>query len=146
MKRLISVMLAGLLMIMSTVSVFAEDDSIDAQDTTADTVDSVEQVAEEPEEEKAIIKFSDVPENAEYAQAVYNLVSKGIITGFSDGTFRPNDKIQRDQFLKMVITAMGIEIEPTKQPYWAANYIRFAQWNNLISYDVIYKLNIIKKR
>lgn len=41
--------------------------------------------------------FSDVPETAYYAQAVRWANANGIITGYSDGTFRADNPVTREQ-------------------------------------------------
>ncbi len=46
--------------------------------------------------------FSDVPPNFPYAQAITNLASNGVISGYSDGTFRPENPINRAEFTKIV--------------------------------------------
>jgi|WetSurMetagenome_2_1015567.scaffolds.fasta_scaffold296496_2 hypothetical protein len=50
--------------------------------------------------------FKDVPvENAD-ARAIQVLKNDDVINGFDDGTFRPDDKIKREEFTKLVVTAM----------------------------------------
>lgn len=53
--------------------------------------------------------FSDVAYSP-YAVAIDNMASSGIITGFTDGTFRPNDPLNRQQFAKMVVRALGLAV------------------------------------
>lgn len=73
----------------------------------------------------AEIKFADVPDNAWYAEAVYRLVEDGVINGFEDNTFRPNDTLTVDQLIKMVVIATGNQLEQGIK-YWAQPYIDFA--------------------
>ena len=47
--------------------------------------------------------LTDVPSNAWYAKAVNTLASLGVITGYSDGSFRPNDTITRAEFLTILM-------------------------------------------
>ncbi|WP_336772420.1 S-layer homology domain-containing protein [Paenibacillus sp. MMO-58] len=49
--------------------------------------------------------FKDVTANAWYADAVAAATEAGIIQGFTDGTFRPNDKITRQQ---LAVTAANV--------------------------------------
>jgi len=42
--------------------------------------------------------FKDVPENAWYAKGVIEGVKDGVISGFPDGTFRPNEPLTRAQY------------------------------------------------
>ena len=62
------------------------------------------------------------------------LVNEGIINGFPDGSFKPDEEILRDAFIKMVIKALGYDLEHGKD-YWAENYINKAVELNLIDSD-----------
>jgi hypothetical protein len=46
--------------------------------------------------------FSDVPENAWYSSSVNNLSEKGIIQGYSDGTFGPTNNVNRAELAVML--------------------------------------------
>ena len=46
--------------------------------------------------------FTDVKENAWYYKDVKSLHDKGIINGYSDGTFRPNENVTRAEVSKMI--------------------------------------------
>ncbi|MGQ5390373.1 glycerophosphodiester phosphodiesterase family protein [Paenibacillus sp. M.A.Huq-84] len=50
--------------------------------------------------------FSDVKDADWYAEAVATAVSAGIISGYEDGTFRPNKEITREEQAAMIIRAM----------------------------------------
>lgn len=51
--------------------------------------------------------FSDVPESTSYAQAVSSLNQLGIITGYTDGTFKPDNDVTRAEFCAMLMRTMG---------------------------------------
>lgn len=53
--------------------------------------------------------FSDVAASY-YQTAIYDLAGRGIITGFEDGTFRPDDPVSRQQFAKMIVKALAIPV------------------------------------
>jgi len=46
--------------------------------------------------------FSDVPPDAYFAAAVQHLVCTGVLTGYSDGTFRPYAPVTRAQAAKVI--------------------------------------------
>ena len=46
--------------------------------------------------------FSDVPEDAWYTEAVNSLSEKGIIQGYPDGTFGPNNNVNRAELAVML--------------------------------------------
>lgn len=47
--------------------------------------------------------FTDVPANQWYAKAVMTLAGKGVISGYPDGTFKPNAPITRAEFVTMAM-------------------------------------------
>lgn len=56
--------------------------------------------------------FSDVPKNHPYNQAIESLKAKGIITGFSDGTFLPEKELSRAEAVTLVLKAASIKESP----------------------------------
>ncbi|MFH1284609.1 MAG: S-layer homology domain-containing protein [Candidatus Peregrinibacteria bacterium] len=48
------------------------------------------------------VSFSDVPENSLYFAAISYLASEGIVNGYSDGTFRPDQVVSRVEALKFI--------------------------------------------
>ncbi len=68
-----------------------------------------------------------------------------IVVGY-DGNFHPDDPVQVDQYIKMIVRSMGyVPGEETK--YWAQNYIDIALEQKLISKDEFpdYKLPITRE-
>ena len=76
-------------------------------------------------------KFTDVPDNAWYGNTVYTLVESGIIDGFPDGTFKSQNTVAVDQFIKMAVVAAGNKVVP-QEGYWAQAYIDLATSKGLI--------------
>ncbi len=54
--------------------------------------------------------FSDVPDTHPYADAIQALSTRGVIGGFADGTFRPNNPVTRQQFAKMIVKTLGLTV------------------------------------
>lgn len=52
--------------------------------------------------------FKDVPSSHWAYQYVTALSQKGIISGYDDNTFRPNNNVTREEFIKMIVTATGL--------------------------------------
>ena len=52
--------------------------------------------------------FSDVAASAWYADAVAAAAEAGIVKGYANGTFRPNDKITRQELAAMVVRAQKL--------------------------------------
>ncbi|OMF76677.1 S-layer homology domain-containing protein [Paenibacillus glucanolyticus] len=55
------------------------------------------------------VDFKDVEENHFASDAIKELSSKGIITGYTDGTFAPNKTVTRAEFAIMLKRALGLE-------------------------------------
>lgn len=51
--------------------------------------------------------FSDVPSGAWYADAINALANKNIISGYADGTFRPDATITRSEFVVLAVKYAG---------------------------------------
>ncbi len=51
--------------------------------------------------------FSDVTEDHQHNQAISYLAGKGVINGYEDGTFKPEDTITRAEFVKMLLEFLG---------------------------------------
>ena len=58
----------------------------------------------------AASSFSDVPDTHPYAPAIIDLKGRGIVSGFADGTFRPNSQMTRQQFAKVIVKTLGLTV------------------------------------
>jgi len=83
----------------------------------------------------AFEKFKDVKENDWFKKTIINLSEGDIIAGYEDGTFRPMDKVKRDEYIKMVIRSLGYTDIENSSGYWATNYIEKAMKLKLIKED-----------
>ena len=54
--------------------------------------------------------FTDVSAADRYSQAIEDLARRDIIAGFDDGTFRPGSPVNRQEFAKMVVLALGLPV------------------------------------
>ena len=72
-------------------------------------------------------KFPDVPESAWYMDDLQYILkdSRKIFSGYPDGTFKPNDTLTVDMYIKLIVTVMGHQVENGKE-YWASTYIEKA--------------------
>jgi len=70
------------------------------------------------------LKFKDVPDNEYYTAGVYRLVDMGVIAGYGDGRFGPNDKMTKAQFIKVVIGAtIGVQPQVGKDRHYLETYM-----------------------
>lgn len=54
--------------------------------------------------------FADVPETDWAAPYIYNLVDRGIVGGYGDGTFAPWNNVQRCEYAKMLVNIADVEL------------------------------------
>ncbi len=78
--------------------------------------------------------YSDVDGEAWYNNAVSTLSNAGILTGYEDGSFRPNDPISRAEFATISARFSDVEFDGSNNfsdvpdSYWAAKYIALAEY------------------
>src|SRR5205823_4092329 len=86
-------------------------------------------------------RFVDIPEGFWADDALQYLTNLGVISGYSDGTFRPDAGVTRAQFAKMLVRALGWAlIEPARstfsdvdRDFWAYGYIETAAAHGVIT-------------
>ncbi len=64
--------------------------------------------------------FSDVSSKYPYSEAILYMQSSGIVSGYLDGTFRPNAKINRAEFTKIVVSSIknvGSQVDDFRKCY-----------------------------
>jgi hypothetical protein len=59
--------------------------------------------------------YSDVPEYSSTYDGVYYMTEQGLVSGYDDGTFRPDDDVNRVEALKMILSAAGHDALNTDQ-------------------------------
>lgn len=74
------------------------------------------------------ISFSDVEAGKWYETAIKTLASKGVITGYTDGTFKPNKDVTRAEFCAMASRFFALETSTLKftdvpTNFWGYRYI-----------------------
>jgi len=84
--------------------------------------------------------LTDVKEDVWYTGYVNALVAEGVINGYEDDTFRPNEELSRAEFAKMVVEAYGLEIAAdADHPFtdvedkWYKDYVVTLYANGLIN-------------
>lgn len=91
--------------------------------------------------------YPDVDASASYKQAVDELSALKVLEGYEDGTFQPDKLVNRAEFAKMVITALGkatvaqadaaantdTEFTDVKGDHWAAGFVTAATANKIIN-------------
>ena len=60
--------------------------------------------------------FSDVPANNPFYGVIETAYAHGVISGYADGTFRPNNNITRGQISKLITLAEAWPLDPPAAP------------------------------
>lgn len=85
-------------------------------------------------------RFADISSDYWASEFIQELADRGIISGFPDGSFRPNDPVTRAQFAAMVRQAFrrsatrgAVPFADVPANYWAAEAIREAYTTGFLS-------------
>ncbi|WP_312115410.1 S-layer homology domain-containing protein [Brevibacillus reuszeri] len=80
--------------------------------------------------------FSDVPRNHWAYKEITEMAEKGIIKGYDNKTFRPNNEVTRAEFAKIMIAAADVDIDKKSvsqtfkdvpKSHWAFYYVEYAK-------------------
>lgn len=85
--------------------------------------------------------FSDVPDDHSYSAAINYLAEQGIVIGYTDSTFKPDQSINRAEWLKMLSVGLSLQIDSTTvtnfpdvpEESWFAQYVRTASSHDIVS-------------
>ena len=98
-----------------------------------------------PSQRTSQANFSDISSNI-YQGQIAKGVEMGLVSGFDDNTFRPDQPVTREQLISMAVDAIGtvykVDLDATPErdvvPFkdvessrWSAKKIKWAQWNFL---------------
>lgn len=87
-----------------------------------------------------VVDFSDTDAGQWYSGYLATAYSLGIVQGYSDGTFKPSQGVNRVEFLKMLFSTLDVSIDPVvlEDPYddvnnlsWYAPYVQYAKEKNI---------------
>lgn len=90
---------------------------------------------------------ADLPdvEGYEFEEEVRRLSSLGVIAGYPDGTFRPEEPVRRAEFAKMIVIMLGLEnaanlmqgqavsFSDVPATHWASGYINVAEMKGVVN-------------
>lgn len=80
--------------------------------------------------------FSDVPRSHWAYKEITEMAAKGIIAGYDNRTFRPNNEVTRAEFAKIMIAAADVDIDKRSvsqtfkdvpRSHWAFYYVEYAK-------------------
>lgn len=84
--------------------------------------------------------FADLPQTHWAFNYIKGLHEAGSISGYADNTFKPDDTVKREEFVKMIISAVSFydqnaesDFEDVSPDHWAFGYISSASQKSIIS-------------
>lgn len=103
-------------------------------DVTNYPIDMTPEVKEEP------VKFTDIDGVQWAKEAIDALSADGVISGIGGGQFAPEANVTREQFVKMIVSAMNMEVAEGNADFsdlengaWYQSYVNTAVKNGVIS-------------
>ena len=83
--------------------------------------------------------FKDTENHWAY-ESINNMYNRGIVNGYGDGTFKPDNTVTRAEFVKMITNAVafatsnteGISFSDVSNTAWYANCVKLAYANNIV--------------
>ncbi|WP_295586829.1 S-layer homology domain-containing protein [uncultured Oscillibacter sp.] len=82
---------------------------------------------------KSVPKFKDVTSSTWCYKYVVEMNDAGVIDGYADGSFRPDNTVTYGQALKLIMLAAGYKTQNPTGSHWASGYLTKAQSDKLIS-------------
>lgn len=66
--------------------------------------------------------FNDIADVPWAIEAISDLTERGVLSGMGDGSFKPNDAVTREQFVKMIVTAFGMQAKENDMAFYDVKY------------------------
>lgn len=86
------------------------------------------------------ISFNDVSDEHWANEAILSLAEKDVLDGFEDGSFKPDDMITREQFVKVIVTAFNLyydngisNFNDVPKERWSYKYILIAASGGIVN-------------
>ncbi len=81
------------------------------------------------------LNFSDTSEETWYSESLEQAMGLGIISGYPDGSFKPEGSINRAEALKMLILANDRQVPTVEEEHWYSVYLAYATLHALLTPD-----------
>ena len=117
----------------------AETTDFDAPVTRAEYADMIARLLKLDISGSSASRFTDVPEGYWANPSINALVDRGIIAGFSTGTFRPEETITYEQAIKIIVSALGYQNAADYMGGYPDGYLQIASRYDLLK-NVAYKI------
>lgn len=77
----------------------------------------------------------DIEPGSWYEAAVLEMWETGVLTGYEDGTFRPNRTISAAEFVAILARQQGLSPKPAQSAHWAAGLLESAREQSWYDWD-----------
>lgn len=96
----------------------------------------------------AEVNLTDVKSTDWFYSNVKEMIRLGMVDGYSNNTFKPENPVKADEFIKMVVIAMGYDAKPSTSAYWADGFIQKAEELKICDTTFIndYRLNLTREQ
>jgi len=105
----------------------------------AGSISSGSAIANVPQNNRLGLKFEDL-DGVDWAySAISELFEKGIIAGYNEYKFKPNDSVKREEFVKMIVCCLNLENEDYQSVFqdvagdWSEKYVSIAYNHKLVN-------------
>lgn len=113
-----------------------------ASKPTTSNKEDTEPDTKTPVEEEKVSNFTDLAGNEWAVEAIDTLYDKGIISDNEQKIFRPNDNVTREEFVKMIIEALGLihetyetDLKDVEEGAWYYPYVATAVEKGIVLGD-----------
>jgi subtilisin family serine protease len=90
--------------------------------------------------------FSDIKTTDWFYNYVSSLAARGVISGYTDGTFRPYSNVSVGEALKLILLAAGFDAQSPTDSSWASGYRDLALKNGIVKSADVKNLNAAASR
>ncbi len=96
------------------------------------------QTAPTAQPQTTVRTFTDINSVGWAKEAIDSLLAAGVINGYDDGTFRPDNNVTREEFVKIIVTAFGItggsaEFKDVAANRWSHGFIAAAAGAGIVN-------------
>lgn len=109
-KKLASILLTAVSLTLLPVSAFADSNFINTGTINNSGIINNGTI---------IVQFNDIQANNWAFEAVSSMSKRNVISGYEDGTFRPDNPISREEFAKMLSMTFSLDLSVTNAVYYS---------------------------
>ncbi|MEW4425896.1 S-layer homology domain-containing protein [Paenibacillus pabuli] len=132
MKKAILASIAALTIFSTGILQVSSVYALEKESITGSLLDASEKVKDGASEpiNGVVATFKDI--KGHWAESsILTAIKQGIVSGYPDGLFYPENKVTRAEFLKLTVGSLGYEVGTKNGDTWYSLYVTTAKANNL---------------